>query len=312
MSSYAKPFLSFEDQLELLAGRGLTIEDPQRALHLLRTVGYYTLGGYLYPMRQLMGGARTDHFLPGASFAAADRLYTFDRRLRLLCLEALETIERRLKVAVAYHLGSIDSFAHSSGSLHNQDHLRPVPGRKESAHAAWLRTHHSKISGRSHDSIKAFVGKYGTPLPIWVAVDAMDFGDVSKLVGHLARKQQTLLANEFSMRRGRDFASWVRTLCFVRNVSAHHDRLWNRELVDVPTTPKGPEAAFFVELDTPERWHRTYAALLITSFLLRGIEPTSDWPARMGDHLTTLPVGPGVTYKALGAPEGWESSGAWQ
>jgi abortive infection bacteriophage resistance protein len=316
-SAYSKPFTSFEQQCELLEQRGLEIADPAAALRLLQTAGYYTLGGYLYPMREIAPGvgnrARLDRFLPGSSFEQMADLYRFDRSLRLLCLEALEVIERRVKVVVAYELGRQDPFAHTLGSCHNRDFMQTPEGRQKSPHQEWCDMHHSKVHRRSNDAVGAFVTKYGTPLPIWVAIDVMDFGDVSKLLAQLGRRTQTALAREFGIRRGVELVSWVRSMCHVRNISAHHDRLWNRELVDVPTKPKGDEAKWFAEvLDDDYWWRRTYTALTIVAFFLRQIDPDTTWPSRVADHLATLPEGNGVSYRALGAPDTWLDNKIWE
>jgi abortive infection bacteriophage resistance protein len=315
-STYCKPFATFEEQLALLEKRGLLVEDRAAAMQLLQSVGYYTLGGYLYPMREMAPGPglkqRRDEFVQGASFEQMADLYRFDRSLRLLVLEALETIERALKVSVAYSLGQLDPFAHHTGQWHNQKHLVLGAGTAKSAHQQWRETHESKVQRRGDDAIAAFVDKYGTPLPVWVAVDVMDFGDVSKLIAQLGSKTQIALAREFGIRRGLELASWVRSMCLVRNIAAHHDRLWNRELVDVPTKPKGHEASHFAEImDDDHWWSRTYATLLIVAYFIRHVDPTTTWPERVGGHLLQLPEGPGVSYRALGAPDEWISNSIW-
>ncbi len=314
--TYAKPFLTFDDQLTLLQQRGLAVADRDAALHMLRAVGYYTLGGYLYPMREFAGEAseqpRLDQFVSGASFEQMVDLYRFDRHLRLLCLEALETIERCVKVAVAYTLGQLDPFAHHSGRWHDQRNLQAPAGRN-SPHRDWCNNHDDKIRRRADVAIAAFVQKYGTPLPIWIAIDVMDFGDVSKLLAQLGKKTQVAVAQEFGLRRGVDVVSWVRTICLVRNISAHHDRLWNRELTDKPTKPKGPETAWFAGVLEDEHYlSRTYMALLIIAYFARQIDPGTTWPERVALHLITLPEGNGVSFRALGAPEKWTENPTWK
>lgn len=52
MAEYAKPWLSVDEQVDRLAGHGIEIEDRDRAVSLLRAVGYYRLTGYLCPFRE--------------------------------------------------------------------------------------------------------------------------------------------------------------------------------------------------------------------------------------------------------------------
>ena len=107
-------------------------------------------------------------------------------------------------------------------------------------------------------------------------------------------------------------ASWTRTMCLVRNISAHHDRLWNRELTDVPTRPKGREAEWFSGVLTDERFSsRTYMALLIIALFAREIDPQTTWPTRIAHHLMTLPTGNGVSFAGFGAPENWIDNPTW-
>ena len=49
---YAKPHLSFADQVRLLQQRGLGITDAWQAERHLARVGYYRLKDYLEPLRQ--------------------------------------------------------------------------------------------------------------------------------------------------------------------------------------------------------------------------------------------------------------------
>jgi len=316
MEQYQKPHRTFPEQLEILKSRGLHVPDADVALHHLRTVGYYTLGGYLYSMRELarVGGrqVRLDRFLSDASFDHLVELYDFDCRLRRLCLEALEAIERAIKVKVAYNVGEVDAHAHHTGSLIAAD-ARTKSGGGPSRHESWLQDHTRKVTTRSHDAISGFVQKYGLKLPIWVATDAMDFGDISRLFSLLDSSSQSRIAKGFELLSGPQMGSWTRAMCGVRNIAAHHERLWNRRLVDFPMKPKGKEKKFFGELDNQpqDAWSRPYAALLVIACFMNQIKHSHDWAQRMGQLLDTLPVGPGVNYKALGAPNDWKQNPLW-
>jgi abortive infection bacteriophage resistance protein len=72
----------------LLQSRGLEIEDIGAAIAYLRHVGYYRLSGYALPFQT--GGTRSDRhsFRPGTSFNTILERYVFDRKLRLLVMDA--------------------------------------------------------------------------------------------------------------------------------------------------------------------------------------------------------------------------------
>lgn len=114
--AYDKPWKSYEDQLDQLIQRGLIVTDRAKALHYLERIGYYRLSGYWFPFRERSGiccplsatdGKKfkrgktnrlaLDEFKTDASFQNAVELYVFDKKLRLLVMDALERIEIGLR-----------------------------------------------------------------------------------------------------------------------------------------------------------------------------------------------------------------------
>lgn len=80
-----KPWKSFEEQLAILKGRGLQVDDDAAALNYLDRLGYYRLSGYWYPFRKfemtkdsngnLSGYVRSNDFMDGSRFEDAVKLY---------------------------------------------------------------------------------------------------------------------------------------------------------------------------------------------------------------------------------------------
>lgn len=89
-TQYAKPALPPAALLAHLQGRGLAVPDPLRALAALEHIGYYRLLVYMRPLQQAPGKT----FNPGVTFDDVLGLYEFDRELRLLCLDAIESGSR--------------------------------------------------------------------------------------------------------------------------------------------------------------------------------------------------------------------------
>lgn len=184
--SYNKPWHSYEDQLNKLKSRGLEVTDDQKALAYLKRIGYYRLSGYWYPFRERSEvccpiGSRKkkgktdrialEQFKPGASFEQAVKLYVFDKRLRLLVLDALERIEIALRVDISHFLGFIDPFAYTKPELF-------FPGFSEdwntrsglTEHQEWISYQARLIQRSKEESIQHFKNNYGLPLPIWAAI----------------------------------------------------------------------------------------------------------------------------------------------
>ena len=60
---YNKAPLSFQDQIELLKNRNLTIENETKALSYLKEISYYRLSAYFLPYQQVK-----DKFNAGITF----------------------------------------------------------------------------------------------------------------------------------------------------------------------------------------------------------------------------------------------------
>lgn len=121
-TNYHKPHLTHDQQLALLERRGLALSNRSDALQLLRAVGYYRLSAYVYPFRKMLPADqqriaspthyRSDEYVDGATFEDLRALWEFDRRLRLVALDAMEAVEISLRTTVAYVLGRRDPFGH--------------------------------------------------------------------------------------------------------------------------------------------------------------------------------------------------------
>lgn len=312
-----KPWCSFEDQLQQLQVRGLQVENRAAALDYLERLGYYRLSGYWYPLRQIDKAAsqaqgkavRLDSFIPGSRFEDVVRLYVFDKKLRLLALDALERIEMAVRVDVAHLLGKRDPLAHEKPAcLHGNFSRLPAkePNQGKSQHQIWL----EKYQGLLHRARKEpFVAHhqqhYGT-LPIWAAIEVWDFGSLSRLFAGMQHADQQAIARMYGAANGRAFAQWLRSLNFIRNVSAHHSRLWNINVLELSPVPPGWPA----ELNHA----RPFFYFSLMQHLLGVICPHSSWGRRFGDLLRgEFPAteDSSLSLTEFGAFAGWEGWALW-
>ncbi len=105
LQAYNKPPLTIEEQIELLIERGLSVPDKERAVHYLRYISYYRLSIYA---RFFQYSGSTEHqFRSGTSFDDILTLYTFDRELRLLVIDAIERIEVALRGTISYEFSIV-------------------------------------------------------------------------------------------------------------------------------------------------------------------------------------------------------------
>lgn len=242
MTSYQKPHLSYADQVARLVQRGLDVRDPREAERLLAAVGYYHLSAYMYPYRQLLPEAeqrrqspvqhRSDQFVSGATFDQVSALYEADRRLRSVCLTALGQIEIGLRTRATYVLGARDPFGHLDKSALDARACDRLERNRRTALEAWQqRCRKLQHDARNEDFIRHVLHKYGEPLPVWVAVETFDFGALCKLLALLRGHDLNEIARELGIAHARLLVDVTRTLNLIRNICAHHGRLWNRQLV---------------------------------------------------------------------------------
>lgn len=319
---YHKPHLDVPGQLALLLSRGMDVADPAKATAYLERIGYYRLSGYWYPLRQSQviaapgGKAATqvlDTFRPGATFAQAIDLYVFDKRLRLLFLDATERIEVALRVDIALLLGARDPWAHRDPAvLHGNFARRVNHNTGRTSHQEWLARLDQAASRSKEEFVRHFTSRYSGPLPIWIAVELWDFGMLSTFLAGMAASDQATVAAKYGVQRPELLASWMRGINHVRNICAHHGRLWNRSPADQPKPPKAGEIALLDHLASdPFAQTRLYGVAAPMQHLLRFINPTTNWPDRVRQHLSGFPSAPGVAVGQTGFPAGWETLPLW-
>lgn len=294
--SYGKPALTYAQQLSLLQQRGLHVQNTTKAQHLLEVVSYYRLSGYWYP---LLADKTNHRFKPGATFEGAFELYKFDRALRMLILREVEKIE----VAVRARLIYTCSMAHGAFWFMDPDHfIDPIQ------HAQALTSFDRELRRSDEEFLKAFYKKYGDHVPpSWMTFEAASFGTVSRLYKNLRPgRMRRDVARSFGL-SDTVFISWLHTLVYVRNVCAHHARIWNRVLGISPEQPRSTAHAWLSR--PPVQPNKLYYVLSIILYLHRTVNPHTTFVQKMKDLFTAHP---NVDPAAMGFPQGWVTEPLWQ
>ncbi|BAZ19458.1 hypothetical protein NIES4073_03280 (plasmid) [Kalymmatonema gypsitolerans NIES-4073] len=303
--AYQKPYLSVFDQLSQLKKRGIIVTDESQALDHLKQINYYRLSAYWYPFRATAHSQVQDNFKPDTHFQTIIDLYLFDKKLRLLMLDALESIEIALRTAVALQLGQHDPWAYRNPKYLDGKFV------KRNAHMKWLQQFDDKAKKSKEPFAEHFRSKYPSEdFPLWMGVELLDFGALSCLLNGMRYSDQRPIAYQYGIPRPELLTSWVWTLCFVRNVCAHHARLWNRSLVAQPKQPRSGEIQVLDHLDR-NAYTRFYAASAICRFMLTTIMPTSNWSDQLKAHISTFPQNSHVSFSASGFPHTWENESLW-
>ena len=314
-NNYKKPYRTIPEQIEILKSRGMTISDEESASGYLSTIGYYRLSGYWFPMRlrdKKIKAVALDQFKDGTDFHQAVELYVFDRKLRLHFIDALERIEVALRVEIATQIGKRDPWVHRKPLFLHSNFAKKKTRTGQTLHEIWLEKLDKATLRSKEHFVQKFRKKYTEPLPIWVAIEVWDFGQLSFFLSGMQYDDRVKFAEQYGL--GEDvLRSWVRALNFVRNLCAHHARVWNMATTD---QPKELKAGQQTELDhiigDVKAQTRIYGHAVMVQYLLQKINPTSNWGERTKELVASLPDAPGVNIKDMGFPENWESLDLWK
>lgn len=211
-----KPFLSFDDQLSLLKKRNLIIRSEEDAKHILKTENYYRLSGYF----KLFVKCGTDVFIDGFSFKQLLKIYYFDFELRLLLDRFLAIAEINARTRIAYNLARVSS---------PDSYLDVRNFSSAGFHASFINEINKERKRSSRNPIVSHFA--GQDIPIWVLVEIMTFGVISKMYANLTKAFQNAIcaSPDYAKTyvRGR-YENYLKIACDLRNICAHHGRLYGK------------------------------------------------------------------------------------
>lgn len=260
-SNFIKPPLSVDSQIQQLQNRGLMIKDVDFLKWALIHIGYYRLSGYwkIYEEKSLQP---LHKFKSDTHFPYIIKLYDLDRKLRLHFLDALERIEVSIKSIINNHMSVRYSAAwYTEKSCYYEN---------KSDHIYSQLLDHKGFKDPQHKFIKHFRQKYQDNYPpSWMAFEVINFGEISKIYSCLRNNDAKIIADNFCL-SPRILKSWLRSMTLVRNICAHHGRLWNREITILPEMTKELKFANFKRGQIGEQ-------ILMIYYFLNNISPTSNW-----------------------------------
>ncbi len=315
MLAYSKPFLHLSAQVALLQARGLKVTDVATAEKCLRRIGYYRLSAYWYPFRVLTNSqppVRSDNFLDGSRFQDAVSLYVFDKKLKMLALDAIERVEIAVRVGIALLLGARNPFAYTDTLSFRPEFQSRILRSGSTAFLEWTNRMNDMVNRSSEDFILHYRAKYRMPLPIWIAIEVWGFGMLSKFFSGLLDSDRTAIARKFHISNAIILESWLRALNLCRNIIARHGRLWNRSLVDYPVLPYQGRMPDFDALHAHSNINkRLYFVLCILAHFLSVINPSSDWKSRVVALADGFPTMPHAKLNDIGFPANWKTHAFW-
>ena len=297
---FVKPALSIADQITLLERRQMVIVDRASASHYLQHLSYYRLRAYWMSF-EIPSPTPGDHlFRPGTTFDSVIELYAFDRNFRLLVLSGIERIEVSFRGVWAHHIamnygphGYLDHNIYSSYATYLKqaaNFLREVEQSKETF-------------------IKHYKSTYNDPdlPPIWAAAELMSLGSLSKWIQLLKhRRDRVAISRSYNLPEPYLF-SFIHHLTYVRNICAHHGRLWNKDFVVTSAIPQRPvDLGASMNISADRKVFNTITGMM---YIINHLSPNSGWKADMKALINGYAALP---MAQMGFPADWQTRPVWR
>ena len=295
---YTKQLLTLQQQIDVLKQRGLVIENEEEAKNALDTISYFRLAGYW----RLMETDRQQHtFKPGSHFSQIMSLYRFDEELRILIFSAIQQIE------VAVRARMIRLFTERHGAFW---FMEPALAENSNLFAGNLRNLQEELNRSEDEYIQEHFRKYDDPPmpPVWKTMEVASMGTLSKLYSNMDDSAaKKAVSRSFSIPKFEYMRSWLRCVTVVRNICAHHARLWNAVIVINPSLPCRLPNAWITNRQLTS--DKLYPHLCYIAYWLNSINPANTF---MKDIKSLIAKYPAVDPAAMGIPRGYQNEPLWQ
>lgn len=301
-TAFTKLPKSLEEQLDTLIKRGMQVKNPEKAIFYLKHTNYYRLEAYWSPYES----SRKPHKFSGdADFDIIIDHYLFDRELRLLLLDIIERFEVSFRSVWAYHisheLGPHGYFHYSKESVKNKQ---------------WFNRTISELGKQIKRSDEAYIKHYNDNYienfpPIWVSCEVMSLSLISRFYSNLrVYKLRRKISSEFDFDES-FLEGFLEHLTYIRNICAHHSRLWNRHLIKKMPLPRNKPSSIkeniFVD-NTNSTEYKIYNTLVILQHISVTVFKSDSWAKK----LSSLILHHGINEKRMGFPSYWKALPIWK
>jgi abortive infection bacteriophage resistance protein len=311
--NYNKTPLSFQDQVSLLKKRDLVVDNEPKAIDYLQEISYYRLSAYFLPYQKTK-----DKFNPNTNFKQIIETYSFDRELRLLVFDCIERIEVAIRTQMVYGMATHynDSHWQDNQNLFITPYYNKI-GNLVDPHSDFQSIISKAKTARTPEVfIKHYIDHYNKPSnpPSWMCLELLTMGELSHLYRGLKNNSdKKRIANFFDV-HPTVFVSWLHTLTYVRNICAHHSRLWNRDLAIEPEKLLKPVGNW---VSKPfENNKRMFYFICVLKYLITRANPGNSLKDKLQNLFKKYPTVPiqyiGIPSDGKGNALDWENEPIWK
>jgi abortive infection bacteriophage resistance protein len=292
--------ITIQDQIILLQSRNMLFKDINNAPKLLGNISYYRIKGYWWEMQDDF----INHiFKIDTYFENVVDLYNFDRQFRLIIFNAIERIEISLRTKLIYHL---------SLSYGPHWYFNPSIFEDQKRFTSFLGKINLDISNSSEEFIVKHFANHSTELPeSWKALEVLTLGTLSKLYSNLKHQlpEKNRIAMEFGLNNQKYLASWLLTITVLRNIIAHHGRLWNRVIINKYDWPSNTPNPILSYIPNNHQRRKIFPILSAIIYMNDKISMGNNIKQELFNLFLQYP---NTELSKMGFPTKWKTEPIWQ
>ncbi len=296
----AKPARTIQDQIALLQSRNMSFRQIANAPHFLSNISYYRLKGYWWEMQD---DKVNHHFVNGSFFEDVIDLYNFDRHFRLIVFNAIERIEISLRTKLIYHL---------SLQYGSEWYLNLALFEDLNRYNSFVDKLFQDIKNSNEEFIIKHLTNHTTEHPeSWKAMELLTLGSLSKLYKNLKHQlpEKNKIAREFGLYNQKHLSSWLLTLTVVRNIIAHHSRLWNRVIINKYDWPTSTPSHLLNYVPDNSQRRKIFPLLSAIIYMNDEISEGHSIKQELIDLFTKFPK---IHLSKMGFPNNWQNEPLWK
>lgn len=227
-----KQFLTYEQQLDnLTQKKKLIVHNKDFALAKLKDICYFSLiDGY----KNLFYNPMTRKYYAGTTFEDIVNLYDFDKKLRMLILEYICIIEQKIRSLISYHF--CEMYSENQNDYLNPNNYNNTDKNRRGIGQLIHILSNEAINNTEHTYIVYQRKTYGN-VPLWVILNTLSFGQISKMYSFFKSGLQTKICINFTSITEKELSQYLKVLTHFRNVCAHNERLFSfKSRYEIPDT----------------------------------------------------------------------------
>lgn len=309
LTEHTKPYKSPTELLNKLMGEGLHIPNQLLAENIIYTHNYFRLKAYFIPLMEENG-----KFKPNTTFNTIYDLYLADQKIRDFLFPIIALLEIRIRAVIDNEItrSTSDPFWHlNPENFKKFDNIKKVldkAGQRFTTGQQEFALHHMS----KYYTLKSF--DYKRLPPFWVISEIFTIEHLLTVANNIDRTKfacsggNTLnnCAVKFGFTSYDSLMTNLKCILAIRNISAHHSRIWNRNLQAPSTITKH----ILIKPPTKKN-NRLYNNLVMLRIMCKQQGINDGIGEFFADLIANQPT-LDKQRQSMGFPEFWETDPIWK